>query len=118
MENALKTAALKVCRFVRNGNYAAIIVSGGSNQLSRSLLAFGWRKLYGNAVLPKIFVFPRKVNHLMYKSSNGVEIYRDWVQEWITTYVPDLTNYQNSPICLVDDYAMTGLKCTELAVMF
>lgn len=118
VDDKLLLAACRVARYVHSKNYSAVVISGGSNKLSRSLLAIGWKKLFGDLKMPKIFIFPRKVNHLMYKPNNARSIYLDWIREWIAVFLPELNNFKSEQICIVDDYAMTGLKCNEILAMF
>ena len=89
----LMQAACKVAGFVNENKFAAIIVSGGSNQLSRSLLTLGWMKNYRHFRLPKIFVLPSKVNQMI-KSADGIDLYRDWVKEYFANFLPELNLYK------------------------
>ncbi len=118
MVAALAEVSCAVARYVRDKKFSALVISGGSHLLSEHLLVCGWRKLYGTVPLPRIFVISRTVNHLMYKPVREIPLYLEYVTRWMHNYLPDLENLKDGSLCCVDDYAISGLKCTGLAKAF
>ena len=115
IQTEIATAALRVARFVHDGRFAGIIVSGGSHQLSRALLALGWGTLYPSEPIPRTFVLDAAGNSLLYKSTfpdeRGVfrpdaEAFGDWVRK----HAPGLEEMKQEHLVFVDDFMLSGVK--------
>lgn len=109
--------ALDLTKHIHDRAYEAIIISGGSNQLSRALLTSAWMAQYPENPLPKIFVFDRAANHLLYKSSSGDEQNREWMSAWINKNMPELNELRDKNLCVLDEFAITGTKIREVESM-
>lgn len=111
-------ACLALARHIHDRGYKAILVSGGSHELSRSLLAIGWSAQYAGEEMPKTYVFDSTANHILYKSAPGdQELGKKWIGEWIDRHFPGLKGLRGERLCLVDDFARTGMKIEEIKKM-
>ncbi len=61
----IATASLNVARHIHDGAYEGVIVSGGSHEVSRALLALAWGTLYPGTSMPHEFVLDSEANALM-----------------------------------------------------
>lgn len=120
---AIADAALKVARHVHDGGFEAVIVSGGSHQLARSLLALGWGVQYPGERMPKTFVLDEEANDLLYKQTrpDPKGVFRpdkEGFRTWIDAHAPGLGELRDRPLVYVDDFALTGVKYTDLLRFF
>jgi hypothetical protein len=119
ISSVIAQSALRVARHVHDGSFAGVIVSGGSHQLSRALLALGWGVLYPSEPMPRTFVLDAEGNALLYKSTlpdaRGVfQPDAKGFREWIRTHAPGLEQLENAPLVLVDDFMLSGVKYREM----
>lgn len=120
----IASAALSVADHIYNNGAEAIIVSGGSNHVSRALFSTAWRNLFPDAKkspLPKIFVFDEEGNKLLYQPI-GKPVTEEWrikaVQTWIDEHHPILNEYRQKKICYLDDFIDTGIKHERIKEIF
>lgn len=119
MEEELKDAALTLARHIHDGEYEALIISGGSNAVSKALLYGAWRTEYPEEKVPKIITIPSEGNALLYKYTAKDEDDRNAkVTEWLESNIPELLELKNSKICLIDEFAVTGEKAREITEVF
>jgi hypothetical protein len=108
-------AALAVAQHVHDGGYDAVIVSGGSNQLSRSLLALAWSALYPGERVPHEFVLDWRANALLYKW-HGAAAYPADFEAWMHQGMPELEAAKEQKLCFVDDFIRQGEKYRGVTV--
>ena len=107
--STIARAALAVARHIHDGGYEAVIISGGSHQLSQSLVALGWGVLYPDEPIVRQFVLDREGNRLLYKS-HAPDAYPTDFTVWADAHVPGLANAKDARLCFVDDFAIGGEK--------
>ncbi len=118
MQALIAQAARTVAQAIHDDPRNGVIISGGSNQLSRALLTMGWISLYPKTKLPRLFVFPRELNSLMYKSPDPLDIQGHKILEWIERYHPALAATCSQPQWFLDDFIVGGDKCRDLRLWF
>lgn len=116
-------AALAVARRVHDGGFRAVVVSGGSHQLSRSLLALGWGTLYPEEQMPATFVLDGTANILLYKHTAPDEqgVLHPDAQDfraWLHANAPELEELRDQPLAFVDDFSFSGAKYRDLREFF
>jgi hypothetical protein len=113
-------AALSLARHVHDGAFAGVIVSGGSHELSQSLLELGWNTQFAGEPLPPISVLPDAANRMLYKHAEQPEPAETGEPEresfawWLHANIPELEARRRESLCIVDDFALTGHKTLEL----
>jgi hypothetical protein len=110
----IASAALAVAEYLKSGDYAAAIVSGGSHQLSHALLALGWKVKYPGTPMPKVFVLDAEANRMLYKREVDEAPDMEGFLAWMRAHVPNLEQLKREPLLFVDDYALQGEKYREL----
>lgn len=106
-------ASLRIARHIHDGNFSIILVTGRSNQVSRSLLTMAWTVLYPGESLPKIIKIGEKGNDILYKEPIKVsaEARR---KKWLELNCLELWLSRDQSICVLDDYEKEGIKISEL----
>jgi len=116
-------AALAVARRVHDGGFRAVVVSGGSHQLSRALLALGWGTLYPDEPMPRTFVLDAAANLLLYKhtapdEAGGFHPDAEDFRAWMHAHTPELEGFRDQPLAFVDDFSFSGAKYRDLREFF
>ena len=118
MLQEIADASLDLATAIHDGEYKAVIVAGGSNQLSRSLLATAWMAQYPEEQLLPVFVFDVQANKMLYKATADLPERKAWTQKWIDENLPHLNELKNEKLCFVDDFGGTGIKVNETEKTF
>jgi hypothetical protein len=118
VKKEIAEAAVKLAEYVHNNNFEGIIVSGGSNQLSRSLLTLAWQNRFKDQKMPHIYIFDRKTNTRMYKVDLPVKTLMPEIKQWISDNLPELGKIADRNLCYVDDFSLSGEKFVSLRRMF
>jgi len=118
VKNEISEAAVKLAEYVHNNKFEAILVSGGSNQLSRSLLTLAWQSRFKDEKMPKVYVFDQNTNFLLYKDSKSFYLRSKTIRDWIFATYPGLKKIKNHSLCYVDDFSMSGDKYSLLKKSF
>ncbi len=111
-------AAVKLAEYIHSNNFEGLIMSGGSNQLSRSLLTLAWQHRYKGEPMPQLYVFDAKANDMLYKSEVDTSILKPEILDWISVNLPELKQIKDHSLCYVDDFAITGGKYVALKKRF
>jgi hypothetical protein len=111
-------ASLSIATNVHDGSYKGVIVSGGSNQLSRGLFTSAWMAQYPDEPLPKIYILDARANEMLYKADIGLEQSRIWIQHWIDEKIPALNDLKQEKLCFIDDFSATGTKINSVEAEF
>lgn len=119
MDSELKEAATKLAHYIHDQGFEAVVVSGGSNAVAKSLLYGAWRTEFPNEKVPHTLTIPADGNSLLYKYTAIDEQDRtERVTEWMETNLPELLELKEARICIVDEFAVTGEKAKELIQTF
>lgn len=118
VKTEISRAALELVKYIHENKFEEILVSGGSNQLSRSLITLAWQSEYKGKAMPKIQVLDAESNKILYKLDTNPSDEKDKVEEWITAHLPMLEEIKNRRVCYVDDFAITGGKYISLKNRF
>lgn len=118
VKNEISKAALDLAKYVHDNNFEEVVVSGGSNQLSRSLLTLAWQSEYKGEPMPKIQVLDAKSNAILYKLDTNPSDEKEQIEEWIAAHLSMLEEIKNRSVCFVDDFAITGGKYVSLKNRF
>lgn len=102
-------AALDIARHIHDEGYAGVIVSGGSHQVSRALLALGWNALYHGTRMPHQYVLDAEANALLYKR-HAAAVYPHKFALWMERDLPELAAAKEDRLCFVDDFALSAEK--------
>jgi len=114
----IAAASLGLATSVHDGHYEGVIVSGGSNQLSRSLFTSAWMAQYPEEPLPKIYILDARANEMLYKANVGLEQSKIWMQHWIDEKIPALNDLKKERLCFIDDFSATGIKLDSIKEAF
>ncbi|MBP9748029.1 MAG: hypothetical protein KBD17_00140 [Candidatus Pacebacteria bacterium] len=118
VKGEISKAALDLAKYVHDGEFAEIIVSGGSNQLSRSLLTLAWQSEYKGEPMPKIMVIDAHANSSLYKSGVDSSAEKENIEKWVADNLSLIEEIKNRKVCLVDDFAFSGGKYIFLKKRF
>lgn len=118
LDTELRKSAYNMVDYLHSKAYQALIVSGGSAPVSRTLLAAAWRARFPEEKLPKIFVFTESENALLYKGSLDESERQEKIKLLVSKKYPELFDLSEFSLCIVDDRLDTGHKYLELKKQF
>jgi hypothetical protein len=118
MSQDIATASLNLAESVHERHYEGIIVSGGSNQLSRSLFTSAWMAQYPEEQIPHIYILDARANEMLYKEELAPEESKVWMQHWIDEKIPALNDLKGEKLCFIDDFSATGTKINDVEKAF
>lgn len=110
VKKEISEAAVKLAEYIHENKFEGLMVSGGSNQLSRSLFTLAWQDRFKGEKMPEIYVFDQEANRMLYKSGLETDELEPKILDWIATNLPKLEKIKDHNICYVDDFAITGDK--------
>lgn len=118
IKKEISEAAVKLVEYVHEHNFEGLIMSGGSNQLSRSLFTLAWQHRFKGEVMPKFYIFGAQANDMLYKSEVDTSVLKPEILDWISGNLPELKQIKDHALCYVDDFAVTGGKYIALKKRF
>lgn len=119
-ESELKQAATNLVRHVHDSKFDGIILSGGSNAVAKTLLYSAWRAEYPDEKVPPTIDIPSEGNALFYKNykDEETELSKEASIEWINNHLPELWDYKDKKVCMVDDVSASGKKANQVYELF
>lgn len=114
----ISEAAVRLAEYVHDNKFEGILVSGGSNQLSKSLLALAWQRRFCGEKMPQIYTFNQEANTLLYKREGHTSVLVSQISDWISANLPKLEKIKQHNLCYIDDYAVSGFKYGSLKQRF
>lgn len=118
IKNKISEAAVRLVEYVHDNKFEGILVSGGSNQISRSLFTLAWQSRFKDEKMPKFYIFDQKTNSRLYKMDVSTSALEPEILEWISANLPELIEIKDHNLCYVDDFALSGQKFISLKKLF